>query len=148
MEYLLDSNTVSDFYNRQSEDHPQIYEKISALSETDNLYISVLTVYELEYGYANAPDLKREAVRQKIEEAKQLFGILSVPAEGAHLFGQLKKQVKDARRLSKENIKKFNVDIMLATTAIIQGCVLVSADTLYNELRQFCPELKVENWLI
>jgi predicted nucleic acid-binding protein len=74
--------------------------------------------------------------------------ILPVPIQGATLFGQLKKQVKDARRLSKENIKKFNVDIMLATTAIIQSCVLVSADTLYNELRQCCPELKVENWLI
>ncbi len=148
MKYLLDSNTVSDFYNHQSEDHAKIYERVSSLQETDNLYISMLTVYELEYGYANAPELKREAVRQKIEEAKQLFGILPVPLEGAPLFGRLKKQIKDARRLTKENIKKFNVDIMLATTTVIQGGVLVSADTLYSEIQRFCPELKVENWLI
>jgi predicted nucleic acid-binding protein len=148
MEYLFDSNTVSDFYNSQSEDHAKIYERVSSLQETDNLYISVLTVYELEYGYANAPELKREAVRQKVEEAKQLFGMLAVPIEGAPLFGRLKKQVKDARRLTKENIKKFNVDIILATTAVTQGCVLVSADALYGEIQQFCPELKVENWLV
>ena len=70
-----------------------------------------------------------------------------MPIEGAPLFGQLKKPIKDARRLTKENIKKFNVDIMLATTAVTQGGVLVSADALYGDIQQFCPELKVADWL-
>jgi hypothetical protein len=37
---------------------------------------------------------------------------------------------------------------MLATTVVTQGCVLVSADALYGEIQQFCPELKVKNWLV
>lgn len=58
MIYLLDSNTISDFYDKGSVNHPKILNKIAKLKDTDNVAISVLTLYELEYGLANAPDNK------------------------------------------------------------------------------------------
>jgi predicted nucleic acid-binding protein len=39
------------------------------------------------------------------------------------------------------------VDIMLAATAITEGCTLISADGIYSDLQQLDPILRVENWL-
>lgn len=83
--YLLDSDTVSDLYDQFSESHIRIFEKLSSLENTDKVYISVLTLYKFEYGHANAPDEKKSAVRKKIEDAQQDFGILSLSREGSNL---------------------------------------------------------------
>ncbi len=145
--YLLDSNTISDFYDKYSAGYPIISAKMSSLGNTDTVFISILTLYEMEYGYANAPNEKKVVLKQKITEVQQDFGVLSLLPDGARLFGELKKSLKDVRGLKKENVKKYNVDIMIATTAISEGCILVSADTIYDELQQFNTELKVTNWL-
>ena len=55
MNYLLDSNTVSDLYNKASLQHGSVRNRLAALTDKDNVYVSVLTLYEMEYGYANAP---------------------------------------------------------------------------------------------
>jgi hypothetical protein len=44
--YLFDSNTVSDFYDIESESHANLYARVSSLPKTDSLYVSVLTIYE------------------------------------------------------------------------------------------------------
>jgi hypothetical protein len=36
---------------------------------------------------------------------------------------------------------------MIAATSIANGCVLISADTLYPDLRDLDPRLQLENWL-
>jgi hypothetical protein len=59
----------------------------------------------------------------------------------------LKKALKKDRGLKKENIKKFNIDLMIASVAITEECVLISADAVYQELRQINPDLKLINWL-
>jgi len=63
------------------------------------------------------------------------------------LFGVLKKAIKDSRKLNKESIKKHNVDIMLAATALVENCILVSADSIYIEIQRLNPKLVLENWL-
>ena len=59
MNYLLDSNIISDFYDKNSLNYPKILNKIANLKNTDKAAISILTLYELEYGLANAPDNKK-----------------------------------------------------------------------------------------
>ena len=59
MNYLLDSNTISDLYDKWSNDHGKIYQHLHSLSDRDTVYVSILTFYELEYGWANAPDDKK-----------------------------------------------------------------------------------------
>ena len=147
MKYLLDSNTVSDFYDKYSAGHPEICTKLSSLDDSDTLCISILTLYEMEYGYANAPAEKKEILRQKITEVQQDFQVLPLSADGARLFGELKKSLREFRGLKKENIKKFNIDIMLAAVAVTEGCVLVSSDAVYPELQQFNSALKLNNWI-
>jgi predicted nucleic acid-binding protein len=145
--YLLDSNTVSDFYDKFSSGHPQIANQLLSLQSDDSVYMSILTLYELEYGFANAPEEKKAVVRQKLTDAQKDFEILPLSKSGATLFGVLQKQLKETRKLSKENLKKHSVDIMIATTAITNHCILVSADAIYMELQQFKMGLQLENWL-
>ena len=125
MKYLLDSETISSFYNEADEHYEDINSKIMSLSD-DEVYISVLTLYELEYGRANAPDDKVSMLRDRTQLAQSDFIILAVPLMGAELFGELKKGLRDHWGLQEEdeakqkNIKRYNIDLMLASTAIAQ----------------------------
>jgi len=146
--YLLDSNTVSDFYDKSAAGHSRIANKLLSLQNGESAYLSILTLYELEYGFANAPVEKKAVVRQKLTEAQKDFDILPLSKPGATLFGILQKQLKEERKLSKENIKKHSIDMMIAATAITNHCILVSADAIYIELQQFNVGLQLENWLL
>ena len=146
MTYLLDSNTISELYDSSAAQHATISKHISALSNQDQLCISIVSLYELEYGWANAPDEKKPALRQAITDIQADFGVLALSAQGANVFGDLKKRLKEARSPSKENMKKFNVDLMLAAAALTVQCVLVSADAMYRELQRYHSALRIENW--
>jgi predicted nucleic acid-binding protein len=76
MRYLLDSNIISDFYDKFSTGHSQICTELSSLKDTDRVCLSVLTLYELEYGHANAPEEKKGILRQKLTETQQDFEVL------------------------------------------------------------------------
>ncbi|MCB2261616.1 MAG: type II toxin-antitoxin system VapC family toxin [Candidatus Thiosymbion ectosymbiont of Robbea hypermnestra] len=125
----------------------EIVHQLGILNDEDQVFISIITLYELEYGYNNAPKDKRFVVRKKINEAKEDFGILPLTAEGSMLFGRLKKSLVDKRNLKKESAKKHNIDIILASTAIINSCILISADRIYTEIKQQEPRLKTANWM-
>ncbi len=63
MNYLLDSNTLSDFYDRDSIGHHTIFTHLSHLSDNTRIFISILSLYEFEYGYANASEVLRPTIR-------------------------------------------------------------------------------------
>lgn len=147
MKYLLDSNIISEFYDKFSAGHHLITQRLTALSDDDMVYMSILTLYELEYGYAHAPDDKKAIIRQKIKEAQGDFTTLPLSPEGAHIFGILKQRMKASRKLNAENIKKHNIDVMLAATALTEDCIFVSDDAMYAEIQTFEPALQIENWL-
>ena len=50
--------------------------------------------------------------------------------------------------ISKENIKKHTIDIMLASCAIAENYCLVSADKIYRDLQQFSDKFCVEDWTV
>ncbi|CAK8722983.1 hypothetical protein GKODMF_14560 [Candidatus Electrothrix gigas] len=65
MKYLLDSNTISELYDAEASHHSAILGHLGALTDRDQVCISVLSLYELEYGWANAPDEKKPAARHE-----------------------------------------------------------------------------------
>ncbi|GEM_PF-1629416 len=99
-QYLLDSNTVSDLYNLSALAYAPICRRLASLKSDEKVYVSILTLYELEYGFAHAPDNKKAKVRQQINQAQQDFEILPLSREGAKLFGILKQTIKEARNLN------------------------------------------------
>jgi predicted nucleic acid-binding protein len=147
MRYLLDSDSLSDLYEPKAPSHRNIVRRTLALAETDVVAISILALYEMEYGYANAPESLKAVLRQRISTIQEDSPILPLNLEAARLFGSLKARLRSFRQLSSRAIKAHNVDLMLAATAIIEGCTLISADGIYSDLQKLDPTLRVENWL-
>lgn len=146
MKYLLDSNIISDLYNIESKQHENISKRLIQLTDRAKIAISIVTLFELEYACHNAPESKTVNIRNAINHIKKNFGIIPLSSKNAELFGKLKKQFKDANMINKENIKKHNIDIMLASSAICGNYVLISADKIYPRLKQLNDNLHLEDW--
>ena len=58
MKYLLDSNTISALYDPEALCNDRISAHVSALDDGDCLYISILSVYELECGGMALPSMR------------------------------------------------------------------------------------------
>ena len=147
MRYLLDSDIVTDLYDKSAANHPSIVARLASLDDADEVCISILTLFEFEYGLANAPADKQDALGRKIIEAQSDFEVLPLSADGAGHFGDLKKALRDRRSLTQESAKKHNIDLMIAATALTAGCTLVSGDAIYRELQASHPDLKLESWV-
>ena len=147
MRYLLDSDIVTDLYDKSAANHPRIAGRLASLDDADEVCISILTVYEFEYGLANAPADKRDAIAQKVVDAQNDFEVLPLSSAGAKIFGALKKALRDRRALTHEGIKKHNIDLIIAATALAEGCSLVSGDAVYQEFLASHPDLTLDNWV-
>ena len=70
MQYLFDTNTISYLLDNQSKFHTKIVKKIIQLSNESKIYISVISLYEIEYGIASA---KNNIQRKQYQIAKNLL---------------------------------------------------------------------------
>ncbi|WP_040335096.1 type II toxin-antitoxin system VapC family toxin [Candidatus Magnetobacterium casense] len=148
MNFLFDTNMVAFFYDQTSENHLTVYKRLAALKNEDNVYISILTVYELEYSVFNADAPKRILLQQQADKARTQFEIIPLSYQGARIYGELKWRLKKDRNISRENIRKYNIDLMLASTAIAQDCILVSGDRVFETIVGINDKFIFQNWLI
>ena len=148
MRYLLDSDSLSELYRPEASGHAAISRRLTALREADQIIISILSIYETEYGFANAPMEKRAEIRQRISHMQARFEVLPLTPEAARVFGSLKAGLSKARRLSSKGSKLHNIDVMLAAAAVTEDCTLVSGDSIYGDLQKIDPMLKIEDWLV
>lgn len=148
MKYILDSNIVSDIYNPLSQNHAKLALKLKQLEDTDEVYVSILTLYELSYGLANAPENKKSEIKRQLFLINQHFHILPLPHNGVMEFGKLKSTLREKQTISSKNMSEHNIDIMLAATAIAEQAILVSADKIFMDLKWINEQLQIENWLI
>lgn len=148
MKYLLDSNVVSDLYDQESSVSSAILTKLSNLEDADNVFISVLGIYEFEYRYANAPNDMKPIIRRQIYRMREDFQVLPLYEDAAVIFGEIKKSLRTSWSIKSENMKKHNIDLMLAATAIVADATIISADKVFFELSRFHNGLHVEDWTV
>lgn len=146
MRYLLDSDALSDLYDPEALGHEKVTQQLASLESSDQVFISILALYELEYGFANAPEEKKPAIRKRISDAQRDLPILPLTPEGAGLFGSIKAGLRQLRQLTDKRIKSHNIDLMLAATAISEKCTLVSLDSIYPDVQRLHTGLNVEIW--
>jgi predicted nucleic acid-binding protein len=95
--FLLDTNSVSSLTQEHAKDYEQISLKVDSLDDDAELYISILSIYEMEYGasHANDPDIAHQArlAIQSIKDEDEIT-ILPLTEEGAKIFGELKEQYR------------------------------------------------------
>jgi predicted nucleic acid-binding protein len=146
MKYLLDSGTATDIFDVTSDAYGRLHEKVRTLEDHDELFVSILTHCELEYSFVNASEQVKSKVRKEIDAILRDFSVLPLRGKVAGHYGKLKSCLKERRSISKFNIKRHNIDLLLAATAIEENCILISEDVIYEELTRIEPSLKFETW--
>jgi len=144
--YILDTNIVSYFTDDLSPLHTTIVKKISQLGNQDNIYLSILTIYELEHGIASM----NNDMAVKFTETKNMmtenFEILPLSLKGPEIFGILKTGYRKQTGITKEAVKKHDIDFMIASSAIAENAILVSNDKIFNQFKNIHPKFLLENW--
>ena len=102
------------------------------------LYISSITLAELDFGIENANTMYKERNRVALLEFLTIIGIKYFDENAAKEFGMIKKDLKDRNNL----IGPF--DMLIGAHAKSLGMILVTNDT--NEFERI-KDLKIENWL-
>ena len=131
MRYLLDTNTVSDFFRQ----HPGVLTRFGQVAPSE-LAISSVTVMEIEYGFARQP-----AARTRFGEVWAAFQndvtLLEYAAPDAVQTGQLRAHLAGLGT----PIGPF--DLQLAGTALARRLTVVS-----NNTAEFIrvPGLMLEDW--
>ncbi|MDR2575250.1 MAG: type II toxin-antitoxin system VapC family toxin [Treponema sp.] len=102
------------------------------------LYISAITVAELEFGNANANSLYKERNQLALLEFLSIMGIKHFNENAAKEYGIIKKYLKDKNYL----IGPF--DMLIGAHAKSLNMTLVT-----NNIREFerIQGLKIENWV-
>ena len=150
MDYLLDSDIASIFYDSTlKEDYESIRSHVSALTDEDVLQTSILVIYELQYSFFNAPSEKRAAIKDIIDRIiTQDFVIVPLDQIAtARIYGEIKARLKQEKGLDRNEMRRHNIDIMLAAMAIGTSSVLIGGDHIYEEIQKFRSDFKYENWL-
>lgn len=146
--FLPDTNTLSSLMQKNASHHAIFSAKFSSLHEEDEVYVSIVSLYEMEYGARHAKDADTEnEMRLAIESVKNSFTILNLTEEGAKIFADLKERYKQETKLGKKALIKHNVDLMIASTAIEIGAILVSNDhNMFKTIQKFRSDFQWEDW--
>jgi predicted nucleic acid-binding protein len=147
--YLFDSNIVSYLQDSESPFYEAVSEKLELLNNDDEVMISILTLYEHQYGMSYADDRQ---LKERLEKVKntilQLFYIMPLSINGAEIFGEIKASYKrnSDKKLKKGILEKHNVDFMIASSAIDYEAVLISNDKIFKQIQILFPKLMLEDW--
>ena len=109
--------------------------------------VSILCHYELAYSLENSSQEEKERIEKLIQEVENHYPTLELTKPQAKQFGEIKKSLKETGNISSKNMKRHNIDIMLASTAIVEECILVSNDEIYISISKLRDNFQFENWL-
>ena len=110
------------------------------------MFISVLTLYETEYGIVYAPEEKKNRMAEVKEMMRQFLFVLPISDAGAEVFGRIKAGYRKMAGSDQKTVDRHDVDFILASSAIAEEAVLVSNDRIFLTVQAIEPVLKLENW--
>jgi predicted nucleic acid-binding protein len=159
--YLLDTNSLSSLTKSHDSHHEKLLSKVSAMDDNVELYASIISLYEMEYGacHAKEPELiaaTREAIQyikdtdeNETENGIKLYGLTK---NGAKIFGEIKEQFQKHKeeigeKIGKRSLPKHNVDLIIAATAIELKATLISNDeTIFKLIDKILSDFTWEDW--
>jgi len=152
--YLLDTNIISYLTDSKSPYRTAVKEKLFSLSEDDRVAVSIVTLYELAYGLATFEKSKKDKNNRDeklfesgIEFIKEYLDIFPLNVEEIDIFGQLKAKYKEQTGINTKALKKNDLDFLIASTAISQGAILVSNDSIFGDIVEYGFGLEFEEWI-
>jgi predicted nucleic acid-binding protein len=150
--FLLDTCALSALKQPSANHHRQYVSKLSSLDDSDQLYISMISLYEMEYGARHIRDKYPEmALEMKlaIQSVKDEFIILNLSHKGASIFADIKEQYQTKKGIGKKALIRHNADFMIVATAIEAGAILVTNDTkdqIPEIIQSFRNDFDWEDW--
>ena len=131
--YLLDTNICVFAIKKK---FPSLLEKIHN-NVNNGIFISSLTIAELEHGVANSEYIERN--RLALLKFLSAFQILDFTEKDSIPYGQIKTKLK------KEGNIIGPIDLLLAAQAISNDLILVT-----NNTKEFIriPNIRLEDWSI
>ena len=130
MKYLLDTTTISDVLRRQ----PQVIDNLRKVSPKD-IYISCISKYEIEYGFAKNPKYRKK-YGDTLQELYRLTNDIGLTTEIALQAALIANNLK-------EKGKPIGVpDMFIAATALSKKLTVVTSNTKHFERVDIC----IEDW--
>jgi len=131
--YMLDTNICIYIIKKKTE---TVLKKLKQ-NRKKGLYISSITLAELEFGNANANILYKDRNRAALIEFLTIIGVKHFEENAAKDYGTIKKDLKD------RNCLIGPLDMLIGAHAKSLGMILVT-----NNINEFerIKGLKIENW--
>ncbi|MBI9055946.1 MAG: type II toxin-antitoxin system VapC family toxin [Bacteroidales bacterium] len=133
--YLLDTNIcIFAIKNKPESVLKKLKEKIS-----DGIYISSLTVAELEFGVENSQKIENNRIAIALLKFLSIFNILNFDDADSIDYGRLKTDLRKQGRIIGP------IDMLLAAQALNKELIFVT-----NNVKEFerVKGLKIEDWSI
>jgi len=152
--YLLDTCTFSYAEDADSPFRERILAALRALDDEDDVCLSILSIYELEYGLKLAEGTLKSDLELAKRKALTMYRALPLTRKGASIFADLKslyRRWQEPQMAVKElakHLARHTVDLMIASTAIEHGGTVVSNDQIFTVLQGIVPELGVADWTV
>ena len=129
--YLIDTDIV--IYCIKERPHT-VLSKLKK-KRTNDVYISSITIAELEFGVENSKFPERNRI--SLLEFLSIFTVLPFDDKDAQEYGKIKAGLKKKGRIIGP------MDLLIASQAKSKGMILVT-----NNVREFgrIPDLEIENW--
>lgn len=132
--YLLDTNICIHYLNGQFD----LDKKIIKIG-IENCYISELSILEMLYGVSNSDSSKKERNLERLKVFEKIF------ENRTYLIRPtFEKFSQEKVRLRKLGTPISDFDLLIASTALVNNCVLVSRNI--KEMNRV-ENLKFENWI-
>lgn len=132
MMFLIDTNICIYIMN----DHPpEVIQKFREIG-VGNIFISSITVSELQYGACKSKQIKKNTKR--LDEFLRPFGILAYDENASNYYGKIRSH------LEKQGHVIGPLDMLIAAHALSENLTLIT-----NNEKEFkrVKALKVENWV-
>jgi tRNA(fMet)-specific endonuclease VapC len=131
--YLLDTNICIFAIKKKSQ---KVIDRIAG-NLSEGIFISSLTIAEMEYGISNS--MYPEKNRMSLLEFISIFDILNFTEPDAIPYGMLKADLKSSGQLIGP------IDMLIASQAISNNLTLVT-----NNTKEFCrvKDLKLVDWSV
>lgn len=132
MSYILDTNIVTYLLKKNEK---IILKLVDAKNAQKNIFISVITYYEIKRGLLDVNATQKIA---KFNKFCQNAIIISIDVNIAEKASEIHANLKQQGRMIQD------VDILIAATAIIHDLTVVSNDSDFTRIN----DINLENWLI
>lgn len=166
--FLFDTNSLSSLLKRHDEHHHKFTSKIKnfdSLNEEVKIHASILSLFEMEYGAAHATNprlleeartaikfLKDQITKKDVKNEEVMIDFLPLTIKQAEIFGEIKEQFQNKKeemgeKVGKRSLPKYNIDLMIAATALELGATLVSNDQkMFELLQDIRSDFNWEDW--